>query len=917
MTFILDPVTVILDKDTPLETFAGQGGGKAMNLAHLSRAGLAVPPWFCLAAGAFDLFVEANGLADHLHPEANLHRLGDFARDVESLFLQCPVPAPVTTEVNAALMRLDLQDQLLAVRSSGIDEDSAGHSFAGQFSSFLCQRGATAVFESIRRCWASGFSERAIAYRVERGLRVSGIRIGVVIQAMIEPVAAGVAFSRNPVHPLDRQHLVIESVYGLGEGLVSGELDADHFAVARDSLAIETTAIADKSTALRYGAGGGVTREPLPEALRRQPSLTAEQVRAIGSLVLQLERDRGLPQDSEWVIDRAGQLFVVQTRPVTTLPADAFFDAGINGDEVILWDNSNIVESYSGVTTPLTFSFANAAYYRVYVQFCQVMGVPRRAIADHEVMYRNMLGLVRGQVYYNLINWYRLIQLLPLAGRSGGFMETMMGVKQTLQPELASLFEFINHPPRYSLPRRLWVSLLSAWRFLRIDAIVADFFRHFDRIYDSARRQDFPGMSLPDLADYYRLLDRQVLGNWRAPIINDYICMICFGLLQQLTRRWVAAGDEATSLQNDLLCGQGGLESTRPTRLLMETAAWVHCQDEARKHWFDQTPGAEVWRQLTEEDAWPELRQRLDAYLDQYGFRCVNELKLEEKDLHEDPSFIVNAIRSYVRAGTFDIAALEAREAAISDNALEQVDRALRGPHRWLYYRVLRQARKAVRHRENLRFARTRIFGIARRIFLAMGLQLQRLGLIDDERDVFLLTVEDILGFIEGRPTTVDLAGLVALRKREFDDYRRGPAPPERLLTRGAAGPSFALPQVLADADLLRSPAAADDDLLRGTPCCPGVVEGVVRVAETSRDAEGMAGEILVTARTDPGWVPLYPSCAGLLIERGSLLSHSAVVARELGLPTIVGISGGLMQRLRSGQRVRMDAGRGEVRILS
>ena len=153
----------------------------------------------------------------------------------------------------------------------------------------------------------------------------------------------------------------------------------------------------------------------------------------------------------------------------------------------------------------------------------------------------------------------------------------------------------------------------------------------------------------------------------------------------------------------------------------------------------------------------------------------------------------------------------------------------------------------------------------------------------------------------------------------EFAGYRRSAPPPERLITRGAAGVSFAMPQVLADADLLRTDAIddSDPDVLTGTPCCPGIVEGVVRVAETSKDAEGIDQEILVTARTDPGWVPLYPSCAGLLIERGSLLSHSAVVARELGLPTIVGISGGLMERLRTGQRVRMDAGSGEVRILS
>ncbi len=394
--------------------------------------------------------------------------------------------------------------------------------------------------------------------------------------------------------------------------------------------------------------------------------------------------------------------------------------------------------------------------------------------------------------------------------------------------------------------------------------------------------------------------------------------MIFFGLLKKLTEEWVAVGDDSASLQNDLLCGQGGLESTEPTKLLMRIARWADGQNEELKRWLDSTPGEDAWQQMSVEGRWPEFKRQLDEYLDEYGFRCINELKLEEKDLHEDPSFIINAIASYVRSKSFDIGALEAREAEIRDNSARIVDQHLQGARKLIYYWVLKHARNAVRNRENLRFARTKIFGIARHIFRAMGHQLSRLNVIERERDIFLLTVEEILGFIEGRPTTLDLAGLIGLRKKEFAEYRRVAPPPDRLMTYGAAGASLAWPQVLADADLLRSEDAAstDPNVLVGTPCCPGVVEGTVRVAETSKDAEGMDQEILVTARTDPGWVPLYPSCSGLLIERGSLLSHSAVVARELGLPTIVGISGGLMKRLKTGQRVRMDAGRGEVTIL-
>jgi pyruvate,water dikinase len=232
---------------------------------------------------------------------------------------------------------------------------------------------------------------------------------------------------------------------------------------------------------------------------------------------------------------------------------------------------------------------------------------------------------------------------------------------------------------------------------------------------------------------------------------------------------------------------------------------------------------------------------------------------------------------------------------------------------------VLSEARKAVRNRENLRFDRTKIFGVVRHLFRAMGEKLKLMGQLDHEADVFYLTTDELLGWGEGRSCTLDLAPIARARKKEFADFEATPPPPDRFITVGSAGYANRYIQALLDSDLLRSeaPASTDPNVLLGTPCCPGVVEGEVRVVKQASDAQGLDGEILVTERTDPGWVPLYPSCSGLLIERGSLLSHSAVVARELGLPTIVGVSGGLVKKLKTGMRVRVDAGRGEIRILT
>ena len=894
--------------------FQRWGGGKATNMARMETLGVPVPPWLCLSTRAFDRFIEKNRLYDRLSPTEDL---AAFEAYVENLFLSFPLPEEVGSAVCEALGRMNLSDVFLAVRSSGNDEDSAAHSFAGQYSSFLYQKGFQRLSESIRKCWASGFSERAIAYRQKHGLPMDSIKVAVILQQMIDADTAGVAFSRNPIHPLDREHVVIDAVYGLGEGLVSGRLDADHYEVHRDTKEVGRH-IVNKDEAYRQAEEGGVVLEPVAVDLQEQPALTEEQARTIAKTLITLEDSLGAPQDCEWAYDSAGELFFLQTRPITNLPPAAFYDPEVNGQDAVLWDNSNIIESYSGVTSPLTFSFASNAYREVYVQFCRIMGVPRRTIEEHETMFRNMLGLIRGRFYYNLINWYRLIQMLPGAGSSASFMETMMGVKQELKPELAHLFEFMEHPPRYSMFRRLKVHGMTLWRFFRMPRIMDAFSRRFDRVYDKSRALDFEAMPLPALLRHYQFLQDELLKHWQAPIINDYLCMIFFGLLKKFTEKWVTEGEENAALQNDLLCGEGDLESTEPTKMLMRIAEHIDQSDATLREWLLGAPAEEVWIKLTETGYAPELKEQLDTFLDKYGFRCVDELKLEEKDLHDDPSFALSAIASYVRTGSYDVASMEAREREIRLKAESVVFGRLSGLRKAVYVWILKHTRRAVKNRENLRFARTRIFGIARHLFRGAGRQLVRLGLLETDDDVFYLTVDELTAFVDGRPGTIDLKSLAQLRKIEFEGYRSSLPPPDRFLTYGAVGASIAQPQVLADADLLRSEVAGSDDpnVLIGTPCCPGIVEGVVRVANTSKDAQGLDREILVTARTDPGWVPLFPSCSGLLIERGSLLSHSAVVARELGLPTIVGISGGLMEKLETGRRVRMDGGKGEVRVI-
>jgi len=306
----------------------------------------------------------------------------------------------------------------------------------------------------------------------------------------------------------------------------------------------------------------------------------------------------------------------------------------------------------------------------------------------------------------------------------------------------------------------------------------------------------------------------------------------------------------------------------------------------------------------------PAFAARFREYLERYGERCLEELKLESLTLHDDPLPLLRAIGHLAHR----IAAQDPERCSCPNNghrteAERRVCAALAGrPLRRRVFRwVLRQARARIRDRENLRFERTRLFGRVRRIFLEFGRRFTSLGVLDTPRDVFHLEVEEILGFVEGTGTTRSLKGLVTLRESEYEGYRRSEPLPDRFETRGVAS--------LGIIPGARMVLPATEETRTGLGCCAGVVRGPVRVIADPRKAELHQGEILVAERTDPGWVMLFPAAAGLLVERGSLLSHSAIVAREMGIPAVVSVAD-LTRWLKDGDWVELNGASGVVRRL-
>lgn len=937
---MMSPDSLLWPADRPLADPAAAAallGGKAAALFRLRGLGLVVPDWVVLTTEAFRL-VRALPAVDGVITEA-LARLDptdpascdQAAAAIRQAFARAPLPGPVAAALDAALARLcgpgragragkadraDSPGGLLAIRSSAVGEDGALHSFAGQLDSFLGVQGLRQAEDALRRCWASAWSPRALAYRAQAGLPRE-MAVAVILQELVQGPTAGVLFSADP-ETGDRETTVISAGYGLGEGVVQGRVDTDTYWVGRDGRVEQ--AVARKPFRLGLVAGGGAgepgatTEQAVAEDEQRRPCLTVEEARTLARLGERLERELGAPQDVEWVLDARRRPVLLQSRPITTLAEG----------RRILWDNSNIVESFSGVTTPLTYSFARQAYETVYEQFCAVMGVDAGEIRRRRDVFRCMIGLVQGRVYYNLGSWYQVLALLPGFGFNKAFMEQMMGVSEAAQlsPE-PSAAPGAGSWRRYTveLPQLLRLVGRLAFNLGTLGVRVKEFLRICAQADRSFRATDLAALDEPGLLALYRQLEQQLLWNWKAPIVNDFFAMVFFGLLRALVLRLLPG---SPALVNDLLAGEGDLASTEPTRAVIRLALLVRA-DPVLARLFDEPCDAAVLQQIRQAPAAAPLRRELDRFLDRWGYRCMDELELESPTLKDDPTFVVAMIRNYLRLPTLDPQQMQAREREIRCSAEKRLAREVPGAWQPLVRLVLAQARLRIRDREQMRFCRTQVFGMVREILRALGRSLHRRGLIDGADDVFFLTLDELFGMVDGTAVSTDLRALVRLRRTEFERYRAGGAgPSSRFETRGMVHSGLnrftrtrrsRSAAQSGDGVPARGESAAESAVLQGIGCSAGVVEGVVRVIRSPRDGLVLNGEILATERTDPGWVPLYPAVRGLLVERGSLLSHSAIVAREMGLPAVVGLQG-LLAHVRDGDRVVLDGGAGTVTLL-
>lgn len=848
-------------------------GGKGAALASLTGADILIPPWIVVTPEAFKRCLGKERFSDLVAATSCL----DAKRVIDGL-------RPESWLIDALRDHIDRicpEAETLAVRSSAVEEDGILHSFAGLLDSFLSVP-LGELPDRIADVWLSAFSPAVFEYRRRKGISIPPSPPAVILQRMVEPQAAGIAFSRDPVNACKKQ-CVVSAVSGLGDKLASGASNADSYYVDLERRVTD-----------RRQADEHATDDSSQEFVLRD-----EEIISISELARSAESHFGCPQDIEWAL-QDGDLFLLQSRPITSLG-----NTRETEENRTIWDNSNIAESYNGITTPLTYSFASRAYQAVYRQFCITLGVSRKIVDVNRDTFSTLLGLIRGRIYYNLNSWYRILSLLPGFSINQQFMEQMMGVDQSLPEDVR-----IQIPPASRLVKlRVGFSLLTTAGGLVLHHFIlpltkARFLRRLDQ--SLAEAHTISKLSTTALGSYYQNLERQLLTKWDAPLINDFFAMVFVGVLRKLSIGWCNAKN--SGLHCDLLSEESGIISVEPVRRL-GTMADIARKDANLVGLLNTGTPSTIETELVK---YPDLQHHIQQYLDDFGYRCLHELKLESPTLHDNPITLFRAIgrlasrnennesRTSLNTASRRLASEKEMRLALSGHPVKRI----------IFSWVLRNARARTRDRENLRFERTRVFGTARRIFIALGHRFFEQGLLKTPKDIFYLHVDEILDLVEGVPISTPIEEFVAIRRKEFHEFAQMPTPPDRFETFDAMGeisispaPSSTMPQ-------------DGDSEMRGDGAAGGVIQGRVRIVSDPESTSLAPGEILVAERTDPGWIMLFSAASGVLIEHGSLLSHVSIVTRELRIPAIVSLPG-LTEWLKDGDWVEMDGSNGMVRLLS
>ena len=852
-------VPLVMALDDP-GAVPGVVGGKGASLARLVRAGFRVPPGFHVTTSAYLDFAGRGGLREPVLAAlsavdvSDAATFGPAAARIGELFAGQPLPAPTAAAIAGAYACLG-DNVPVAVRSSATVEDLPGMSAAGQHDTYLNVGGEAAVLDAVKRCWASLWSARAIGYRARRGVGPGDVSIAVVVQQLVPAEAAGVMFTIDPVGGA-HDKVVVSANWGLGESVVAGEVTPDVAVIDRASGTLVSYRVGSKE--MMTVADGKATRAAgTPPGLRSAAVLSAAQAGELARVGLAIEQLYDEPVDIEWAL-AAGELSVVQARPITTEasrpaagPGEQWNDS-LAGD--YLWSNGNLGEAFPDVMTPATWSFVELL-------------MPRMTFPPSLPGYRGY-GRIGGRFYANVS---MSISLEALAGISPRRFAALFG------PVLGKL------PPIEEIPR----PRLPRWKVIRL--MVPAAVGLLRRVRASQKRMPQFLAGAPSRCE--RL---------RAEIEQTADATVLASLWEQRVRPLL---EEACDMLSAAAAAHGTTLLSVPGKL----ATLVGEADSALLLSGQQAEGLPLASLGPVTGLARLARGEIDraTFARRYGHRGAHEVELSIPRPAEDPAWIDDQLAA-LRDTARDAGALLADQEAARDAAWERLAR--QDPKKAAAARKL-VARWApvARDREAARSEVVRSVWVARTWVRRAG------ELTGHGDDLFFLELQETVDLLHG-----DRAPLakVPARRGSYETYRS--LPPYPALIRGRFDPIrwAADPNRRGDYYHELAQTTEPDDTITGFPGAAGVVEGIAHILRTPEEAAQLGdGEILVTTVTNIGWTPIFPRAAAVVTDVGAPLSHAAIVARELGIPAVVGC-GNATTLLHTGDRVRVDGSHGTVEVL-
>lgn len=871
-------------------------GGKGAGLGELVRAGLPVPPGFLVNTAAYELFVRDNLLAGPIQDYAALPSSA-VTRDYEEasarirgLFAGGIMPEAVAAELRDAYRGLATgtgtgtgsegdAEATVAVRSSATAEDLASASFAGQQDTYLNVHGADALMEAVVNCWASLWTSRAMAYRAREGIRPDEVRLAVVVQRMVAADAAGVMFTANPATGR-RDQIVIGAAWGLGESVVSGAVSTDDIVVEAGTGKVASRRTADKAVMTTY-ADRGTREEPVPAARRHQPVLDDAAAAALAAYGARISKHFGSPQDIEWA--RAdGEFFILQSRPVTALPEPA-------GETPRDWSvpypkglyfRASIVEQLPDPLSPLFADLIDGSVSR-----------SLNALLDEAFgkssLRKGDLGLpaVNGYAYY----YYRTAALWRLVGKTPAAVralirgEAHMGIqgwRDYSHPRYAAVVESWSAKPVADLAGEELLEGISAL----LDA---------GTVYYTAVQSIIPVATSSELAfqKFYDKLVRQ-------------------------------AGDPPAAT---FLLGYDS-EPIRAEKALFDLAGWSRGAPGLATAILGTPTRSLADAQLSgtapagmDPGLWREWEHRFQLHLDRFGHTVYN-LDFINPVPADDPAPLIDTLKFYLRGQGNDPHRRQEQAAARREESTAGILARLHPVRRAAFARLLRWAQGPAPIREDALADVGLGWPLMRRMLHELGRRLAAAGLITSAGDVFWLRHHEVSSAVEfglaaaSSPAAITGAGQPVLaeaineRKLRWRGQRNATAPqmlPEiRWLQRSLAG---MMPEGSQD---------QQGNTIKGVAASQGRVTAPARVLAGPEDFSRMQpGEVLVARITTPAWTPLFAMASAVVTDVGGPLSHGSIVAREYGIPAVLG-TGVATRRIASGQQIEVDGGAGTVTIV-